>query len=607
MRIYCKLSFDYQAVFYFYSHGIPKSTLYDHLKRPPARSYGRPPVLSEIEENYLEKCLLKAAEFGFPFDKLSLRCVVADYLNQIGKVVTQFRDNEPGVDWVRSFLRRHPTLRTRNCENLARSKAIVTRKTVEKFYRNFASEVEGFYVEPQFIINYDETNITDDPGRKKVITRRGSKHAHRMMNSTKTSHSVMFSGTASGVLLPIYLVFKAEHLYDSWTTGGPKGARYNRSKSGWFDSRIFAEWFRTIVLPYCRKHDPENLKWKILIGDNLASHISVEVIDACEIHRIKFILLPPNTTSLMQPLDLAYFRPLKCKWRNVLEQWKKGNRKESSLPKSEVPKLLRQTLCEINSKDNLIAGFRTSGIYPLDAEKPLSRMPPDPVTPISPNSCGSAWLNSFTKVLHTERYGNAQPLKQRKKKLMVSPGKSISRKDLNFGETSSEDESEWNVDEPADEESDSSSVSGIDELPPVFEPQASCSKFLASLEIDKPIAGSSKMSSTPVSETAEVPVLTVDDIVVNDFLMVNLKYDEGTKKESIKTFMASVITVSKKQPQKLSCKFLKKSMKTTTFFYKDIPDIFEVSLSDVVQKVKLIKVRRGHHDFGVNVYHNCTS
>lgn len=46
----------------------------------------------------------------------------------------------------------------------------------------------------------------------------------------------MFSGTASGVVLPIYFVYKADHLYDSWTLDGPKGTRYNRSKSGWFDT-----------------------------------------------------------------------------------------------------------------------------------------------------------------------------------------------------------------------------------------------------------------------------------------------------------------------------------------------------------------------------------
>lgn len=132
---------------------------------------------------------------------------------------------------------------------------------------------------PQLIINYDETNMTDDPGKCKVITRRGCKHPKRILDSSKSSVSVMFAGKASGFLLPPYVVYKAEHLYDSWIDGGPRGTRNNRSKSGWFDGVIFEDWFNKIVLPYFRKFPVDVPK---AIGDNLASHISLSVIDECK-------------------------------------------------------------------------------------------------------------------------------------------------------------------------------------------------------------------------------------------------------------------------------------------------------------------------------------
>ncbi len=156
---------------------------------------------------------------------------------------------------MKCFLKRHSQLSKRNCENLNRSKSLVTRKVVEKFLQNISVEMESLNVKPEFLINYDETNITDDPGHSKVITCRGAKFAHHIMSSTKTSHSIMFCSTASGILLPVYFVFKADHLYDTWTLNSPREARYNRSKSGWFDGALFSEWFRTIFLPYCRKHD----------------------------------------------------------------------------------------------------------------------------------------------------------------------------------------------------------------------------------------------------------------------------------------------------------------------------------------------------------------
>ena len=117
------------------------------------------------------------------------------------------------------------------------------------------------------------------------------------MNYTKGSTSIMFSGTASGELLPVYVVYKAINMWNTWTLGGPKGARFNRSKSGWFDSPCFNDWFRSIVLPWARKKEGR----KVIIGDNLSSHFSPDVITLCDEHNISFVCLVPNSMHLSQP------------------------------------------------------------------------------------------------------------------------------------------------------------------------------------------------------------------------------------------------------------------------------------------------------------------
>lgn len=40
-------------------------------------------------------------------------------------------------------------------------------------------------IDPRAIINYDETNMTDDLGNNKVIVRKGSKHTHRILDTQK--------------------------------------------------------------------------------------------------------------------------------------------------------------------------------------------------------------------------------------------------------------------------------------------------------------------------------------------------------------------------------------------------------------------------------------
>ncbi|KAG5871538.1 hypothetical protein JTB14_023962 [Gonioctena quinquepunctata] len=65
----------------------------------------------------------------------------------------------------------------------------------------------------------------------------------------------MFAVLASGKLLPPYIVYKAKYSYPDWIEGGPEGARYNRTKSGWFDSDVFEGWFFQIALPALGRND----------------------------------------------------------------------------------------------------------------------------------------------------------------------------------------------------------------------------------------------------------------------------------------------------------------------------------------------------------------
>ncbi len=69
-------------------------------------------------------------------------------------------------------------------------------------------------------------------------------------------------------------------------------------KSGWFGGPTFEMWFFDVALPILRKLDGK----KLLLGDNLASHISPSVIKACKKHNIQFFfscasLLTARTSS----------------------------------------------------------------------------------------------------------------------------------------------------------------------------------------------------------------------------------------------------------------------------------------------------------------------
>ena len=120
-----------------------------------------------------------------------------------------------------------------------------------------------------------------------------------------------------------------------------------------------------IVIPHTRKLSDK----KVLIGDNLSSHLSEEVIDSCEKKNIAFVFLPANSTHLCQPLDVSFFRLMKIAWRKIVEKWIKGpGRRQATIPKDTFPQLLSSLTDAIttNAKSNLKSGFEACGIFPLN-------------------------------------------------------------------------------------------------------------------------------------------------------------------------------------------------------------------------------------------------
>ncbi|CAK1601668.1 unnamed protein product [Parnassius mnemosyne] len=350
---------------------IPRATLNRKHRRLQLNKVGRPKVFSEALEEVFVQSIITAAAWGYPLSGLDLSLLVKSHLHRLGLNETRFKGNLPRRYWLKGFLRCHKsTLSVRLSENIKRQRAGVTQETLKSYFQELKTTLED--VDPAAIVNFDETNMSDDPGRQKVLVRRGIKHAHKIIDSSKSSTSVMFAGTASGVLLPPYVVYKAEHLYNTWTEGGPPNTVYNRSRSGWFDTTIFEDWFLKVIIPYVESFNGRGPV--VVIGDNLSSHFSLDVIQKCTDYNIKFVCLPANSTGLCQPLDVAVFRPLKIKWRSVLLSWKEKNR--GVMPKHVFPRLLKQTLDNIeNMGKNLKSGFEAAGIYPINEKRVLDRLP----------------------------------------------------------------------------------------------------------------------------------------------------------------------------------------------------------------------------------------
>lgn len=406
------------------------------------------------------------------------------------------------------------------------------------------------------------------------MTKRGVKYPERIRNWSKANTSIMFCGNAAGDILPPYVCYKAERMYIEWTQNGPENARYNRSSSGWFEGEIFEDFFFSLLLPRMKKQDGT----KVMIGDNLSSHISVKVIEACEKNNIKFIPLLANATHLIQPLDVAYFGPLKRTWRKLLDRWKESiaGAKVQNIPKSEFPSLIKELMEELKTgSSNIVSGFRKCGLYPCNRKEPLSRLPKGL---LAKEEIEKAIHQTFVQHLEETRKAVTEKKKRKKNQVNIPSGKSISYQEaLEIKNSNEPSQKKRKTEETptAERKPRKQNLKGVRKDKDGNENESD--QDFDTFEI----SNTPKQNEKIIDKENFTPV-DLKILKVNDFVLV--EFTSGKKKKKNLYYVGQVLNLDYEQ-KKISLKLLRKSGKTKNFFvFPNVEDLSEVN----PEQIKLI-------------------
>jgi len=129
---------------------------------------------------------------------------------------------------------------------------------------------------------------------------------------------------------------------------------------------IFQDWF----LKFCEVVKQRPL---LVVLDGHISHLNTSTIRKAMEENIVLLKLPPHTTDLLQPLDRNCFGPLKLKWNEALIDWQRTYKRK--LTKAEFCNLLCSIWEKGLTKNNVVSGFISTGIFPCNREKyPKARL-----------------------------------------------------------------------------------------------------------------------------------------------------------------------------------------------------------------------------------------
>jgi len=154
------------------------------------------------------------------------------------------------------------------------------------------------------------------------------------------------------------VVWDRKKLKPELTVGEVPGTLYGLSRKGWIDQELFDAWFNSLFLKYAPLTRPI-----FLLMDGHSSHYCPDTVRMAPSHKVIMFALPPNTTHLTQPLDKGCFGPLKMHWRHVYQFMVDNPLKVNRF---NFSKLFHSAWVSAMTSKNIMAGFKTTGVYPTD-------------------------------------------------------------------------------------------------------------------------------------------------------------------------------------------------------------------------------------------------
>ncbi|XP_063911278.1 uncharacterized protein LOC135128298 [Zophobas morio] len=346
---------------------IPFSTLQERIKKNlpiTGPSLGRHSTFSSEEEKSMAENIKLLAKLFYGLNPLEVRRAAYVYAE---KHNIQHRFNKvkqlAGKDWLYGFLKRNPSITIRQPEATSINRVTAFNKAeVTLFFKNLEDIMEKHMFTASKIYNMDETGIStvQDPGT--IIAEKGQKRVGSVTSYERGKNiTVICAVSAAGSYIPPMFIYPRKRMSPQLCKGGPTEAIYHCSKNGWTNQALFVIWLKHFV----KFAKPSSAEPILLIVDNHYSHVSLEAYIFCRENFIVVLSIPPHTSHRMQPLDIAFYGPLKTAFRKECDLFMKSHALQKITP-YDVASIFNKAYCDTATIQKGVSGFNASGIMPID-------------------------------------------------------------------------------------------------------------------------------------------------------------------------------------------------------------------------------------------------
>lgn len=165
------------------------------------------------------------------------------------------------------------------------------------------------------------------------------------------------------------IILKGKEVQAQWFNRDSPECQYTASPAGWTSDEIAVGWLEDIFIPRTDTRTARQ-NGRILVLDGHHSHMSAQFTDVCWRKKVCCVWLPPHTSHLLQPLDVACFSPLKSAYRQAIDTM--ATQDDAALAdKQRFCGCYCQARKEALPSRNCRASFAATSIWLMDRQKGL--------------------------------------------------------------------------------------------------------------------------------------------------------------------------------------------------------------------------------------------
>ncbi|KAK8086811.1 transposase [Apiospora phragmitis] len=326
--------------------GIPRSTLISRLHGRQSRRESKSAYqkLSPVQEKHLADWILAQEALGVAPTHTQIKELAQRVLALHGNPMPL------GKNWIESFLRRHPALRTKR------------QRRIDSQRINGASTEA---IKPENRHNMDEHGILEGQGGNGLVV--GSSELRSIQQKQPGSRcwtTILECASAVGRAIPPLVIYKGKSVQEQWfphELDEFRGWKFDTSNKGWTNDEIAVKWLEEVFIPETAPNDPKDAR--LLILDGHGSHTTDDFMSLCYQNNIYLLFLPPHSSHVLQPLDIGVFAAMKTYYRKEIGFL-------SLLTDSAPIGKLNFLICysrarkKALSAQNIKGGWRGSGLWP---------------------------------------------------------------------------------------------------------------------------------------------------------------------------------------------------------------------------------------------------